>query len=95
MYRMNYESFEELYEEIKKEPVPAGVDEIKMDVFPVIENDRTLLPVRYVAEALGAEVGWDEKTSSVKIFAGEDITGSENRDKDFFEKYIQYYKSLR
>ncbi len=33
-----------------------------MDVAPVIRNDRTMLPIRYVAEALDAEVIWSEET---------------------------------
>jgi len=34
---------------------------------PIIENDRTMLPLRAVAEELGATVGWDEKTRTVTI----------------------------
>ena len=34
---------------------------------PVIENDRTLLPIRAVAEALGASVDWDGKTQRITI----------------------------
>jgi len=29
-----------------------------MDVLPVLQNDRTLVPVRFIAYVLGAEVGW-------------------------------------
>ena len=36
-----------------------------MDVAPVINNDRTFLPARYVAEALGYEVTWDADTQTV------------------------------
>ena len=34
---------------------------------PVIENDRTLLPIRAVAEALGASVDWDGETKKITI----------------------------
>lgn len=34
----------------------------KMDVAPYIKNDRTMLPLRYVAEAIGAEVRWEDST---------------------------------
>ncbi len=34
----------------------------KMDVTPVIRNERTMLPLRYVAEAIGADVKWDPET---------------------------------
>ena len=38
-----------------------------MDVAPIIREGRTLLPIRYVAEALGAEVGWNGKEQKVTI----------------------------
>lgn len=37
------------------------------DVAPVIRNARTLLPIRFVAEALGAEVAWDAPQQKVTI----------------------------
>ncbi|MFZ5643307.1 MAG: exo-beta-N-acetylmuramidase NamZ domain-containing protein [Bacillota bacterium] len=40
----------------------------KMDTSPVIRNDRTMVPVRYVGEYLGAEVKWDPDTRTVTIF---------------------------
>jgi len=33
-----------------------------MDVLPIIQNGRTLIPVRFVAEALGTEVNWTQST---------------------------------
>lgn len=38
-----------------------------LDAVPVIKNDRTMLPIRFIAEALGAEVGWSDKTRTVSI----------------------------
>mgnify|MGYP003733309921 CR=1 FL=1 len=38
-----------------------------MDVAPEIVNDRSFLPARFVAEAFGAQVGWDEATQTVII----------------------------
>lgn len=37
------------------------------DVAPEITNNRTMLPARYVAEAFGAVVGWDQATKTVLI----------------------------
>ena len=37
------------------------------DVPPVVKNGRTFLPIRVVAENLGATVGWNGKTQSVTI----------------------------
>lgn len=41
-----------------------------MDVAPYTKGGRTYLPVRYVGEALGAEVGWEDSTSSVTLTKG-------------------------
>jgi len=38
-----------------------------MDTIPVIKNDRTMLPLRYVGEYLGAEVEWDETSRTVRV----------------------------
>ena len=42
-------------------------DEETNDVVPKIVNDRTMLPARFVAENLGAEVAWDEEARKVTI----------------------------
>lgn len=41
--------------------------EVPLDQPPVISGDRTLVPVRFVSEALGATVEWDAATRSVLI----------------------------
>lgn len=38
-----------------------------MDVTPEITNGRTMLPIRHVAEAVGAKVTWNGKTKSATI----------------------------
>ncbi|HWQ22080.1 MAG TPA: stalk domain-containing protein [Clostridia bacterium] len=40
---------------------------VTLDAAPVIQNGRTLLPVRYVAEPLGATVAWAAGTRTVTI----------------------------
>ena len=45
-----------------------------LDAAPIIQSSRTMLPVRFVAEAFGATVGWDGATSTAIITAkGVDI----------------------
>ncbi|MBC7347479.1 MAG: copper amine oxidase N-terminal domain-containing protein, partial [Clostridia bacterium] len=39
------------------------------DAPPLVENGRVLVPVRPLAESLGARVSWDEKARSVLIEA--------------------------
>jgi len=38
-----------------------------MDVAPEIVNDRSFLPARFVAEAFGAQVGWNAGSQTVTI----------------------------
>ncbi len=38
-----------------------------MDTEAVIVDGRTMVPVRVVAEALGAEVGWNAETKTVEL----------------------------
>ncbi|MDP2873306.1 MAG: DUF1343 domain-containing protein [Bacillota bacterium] len=40
---------------------------IAMDTVPVIRNSRTMVPVRFVSEFLGADVGWDGPSSTVSV----------------------------
>lgn len=47
----------------------------EMDVAPFIENDRTMMPLRYVAEALSCDVKWDNKTRTAS-FTKDGITAS-------------------
>ncbi|MBQ9428658.1 MAG: copper amine oxidase N-terminal domain-containing protein [Clostridia bacterium] len=38
-----------------------------LDVAPLIENSRTLMPLRFIAESLGATVEWDGATSTATL----------------------------
>ena len=40
------------------------------DVAPLLKNNRTMLPIRQIAEALGGKVTWDGNTASVDITTG-------------------------
>lgn len=46
-----------------------------LDVPPMVVDDRTLVPVRFVAEAFGANVDWDEGTRTVVIHTKWDGVG--------------------
>lgn len=47
--------------------------ELAFDVLPIIQNGRTLVPMRAIFEALGADVEWNEETQSITA-KGNDIT---------------------
>lgn len=44
---------------------------IKLDAPPIISQDRTLVPLRFIGESLGAGVSWEEVTKTVGISLGE------------------------
>lgn len=43
------------------------IDTGNSSVMPVLVNERTMLPLRFIAEKLGCEVKWDTDTSSITI----------------------------
>jgi len=46
--------------------VKTTVDK-NIEISPTAENGRTLVPIRFIAESLGAKVGWEHKTSTITI----------------------------
>lgn len=47
--------------------VSVNKEMIQMDANPYIKNSRTMVPVRFISEALGLKVGWDAKTKTVIV----------------------------
>jgi len=54
----------------KEISVVVGGTKVDFDVKPVVENGRTLVPLRKIFEALGATVYWDDATQTVKGVKG-------------------------
>uniref|UniRef100_UPI0023F6BACA copper amine oxidase N-terminal domain-containing protein n=2 Tax=Peptoniphilus lacrimalis TaxID=33031 RepID=UPI0023F6BACA len=51
-----------------------GIEErIMMDIAPFIEGNRTMLPIRFVAEALGFNVQWDKDSRTVILIDNENV----------------------
>ena len=44
----------------------------RLDAPPLIEEDRTILPVRFIAQAMGSQVLWDQEDRRVTIIKGDD-----------------------
>lgn len=51
------------------ESIKVNVDgsALNMDVSPILENGRVLVPFRFIAESLGGMVSWDEASQTVRI----------------------------
>lgn len=64
---------EEVVEETAEKAISVELDgeALVFDVEPVIINDRTMVPLRVIFEALGAVVNWDDETKTVSAFKEE------------------------
>ena len=47
-------------------------NEVKSDVAPFIQNDRTMVPARAIFEAMGAQVTWDAENKTVLMVRQKD-----------------------
>lgn len=56
---------------IQQMPVYIDHQRLYLDVAPVIDQGRTLVPMRKIFERLGAEIGWDEGTKTVTAVKGD------------------------
>jgi hypothetical protein len=73
-----------------------------MDTKAIIKDSRTYVPIRYVAEALGAKVGWNASTKTVIITTGSN-SSTKSYEGDFYkinpsmpeELYTYEYKKRR
>ena len=59
----------EIYAENFIPVITVYIDEnkVKFDVDPIIENDRTLVPIRAIFEQMGANVSWNEETKTATV----------------------------
>ncbi|WP_126425011.1 copper amine oxidase N-terminal domain-containing protein [Brevibacillus marinus] len=67
-----YKRIGQLYEKAGITGVKAFINgnESAFDIPPVIKDGRTLVPIRAIAESLGAEVAWDAKSQTITILRG-------------------------
>ncbi|MDD4615123.1 MAG: stalk domain-containing protein, partial [Caldisericia bacterium] len=59
--------------QIGNQTASVNDEKVVLEAAPYIKNGRTMVPIRFIAESLGAEVGWDNVTKSITIQKG-DIT---------------------
>ncbi|OEF98834.1 hypothetical protein BHF71_10775 [Vulcanibacillus modesticaldus] len=53
--------------------VKIQIDKDDLAIKPIIQNGRTLVPIRFIAENFDAKVVWDENTKGVKIIKDQNI----------------------
>lgn len=54
---------------IGKTEADRDSQKIPLDVAPEVVDDRTFVPLRFVAEAFGCKVEWDDLTQTAKVFS--------------------------
>lgn len=77
---------------------PAGATTIvAMDVAPYLdpELDRILVPARFVSEALGYEVGWDETHQIVYLYDAQSLIASIDSQLEMLNQVLTQYVSYR
>lgn len=67
----------------------------KMDVAPYLENGRTMLPLRYVAQSLGFDVNWDEATKNAVFIKGSDTAVVNLYSKEIYVNGRNYMLSVQ
>jgi hypothetical protein len=63
--------------------------EVKPDVPPQIIGDRTMVPIRWIAEALGAEVEWDAASRTVIIRSNDKNIDNPDSDQAAVTKLVE------
>jgi hypothetical protein len=63
---------------IGKKDAEVNGQSIRMEVAPETINDRTMLPLRFIAENLGAKVEWEGKTQTITIYYHYDAGNNQN-----------------
>ena len=53
-----------IYEKPERITTYLNNEQLNFDILPITENDRTLVPMRAIFEALGAEVEWENETQT-------------------------------
>ena len=56
---------------------------MEMDVAPILKDSRTLVPVRFITEAFGCEVKWDELAGTVYIKSPPESAPGDWYDNDY------------
>lgn len=68
---------------------------VELDVPARIVNDRTLVPLRFVGEALGAEVDWDGATRTVRIEQASEHSIADSNNQFGFNLYNRLKKETQ
>lgn len=87
---MNCVDFADLVAQVEADQTFEWLTLTELDAPPMIKDNRTLLPIRAVCEALGATVTWEQEAMNVKIECSEELIAAKNVDTEFFDLFVNY-----
>ena len=64
--KVNLVDLQKIKEPLKNNQITVYInnEQLNFDIYPITEKDRTLVPMRAIFEALGAEVEWENETQT-------------------------------
>lgn len=102
LMRVGYEDFYkftgydiELFKQAVYEDEATGsLESYEFDVPPQIIDNRTLVPIRLLSEAMGVNVSWDDVNKIVILTCDNDFILNENTDKTFAGQAFIFFQEL-
>ena len=79
--------------EYTSNPIKTAIDPQQESVVPMIRNNRTLLPLRAVCEALGATISWDGDNRDVYITSPSELMTDSQKEKSKSAFYYTDYSN--
>lgn len=72
----------------------VDVEKYQFDIPPQIVDNRTLVPIRFLCEAMGVTVSWDDRNKTVILTCDNDFILDENTDKSFADQAFIFFQDL-
>lgn len=74
--------------------VEKPIDANNMAVTPIVQQNRTILPVRFVSESIGATVTWEQATKDIIVEYGSDTIKMQLNSKIMYKNGIQFISDI-
>jgi len=66
------------------------IDDSDKSITPVVQANRTLVPIRFVAESMGAVVDWNQENKTITIKYGSDTITMQLGSKDMYKNGVKF-----
>lgn len=80
----------------KKEVLLNGKDKSVLDVAPLIKENRTFVPLRFISENFGVKTDWDEKNMAVLLTTkNKDELNLTKEEREYYDKVTALEENLK